>query len=251
MHKILANTIFLGKDIHFLPECHSTNDVAFQKYRAGDVREGSIIITDKQIQGRGQRGNRWVTEPGVNLTFSLILTPLFLDASEQFELNMAIALGIREALSEYNSGIMVKWPNDIVHEEKGKLGGILIENTVSNKGIELSVVGIGLNINQVNFPFINATSMAQLAASPVDKDEIFKVVISRIEKYYLLLKKGNKKTVKEAYQFHLFRFGEMCVYNDGMPFSGKIIGISEDGKLIIEKENSLVYHYSFKEVQFE
>src|SRR5690606_19458948 len=251
MHKILANTIFLGKDIHFLPECHSTNDVAFQKYRAGDVREGSIIITDKQIQGRGQRGNRWVTEPGVNLTFSLILTPLFLDASEQFELNMAKALGIREALSEYNSGIMVKWPNDIVHEEKGKLGGILIENTVSNKGIELSVVGIGLNINQVNFPFINATSMAQLAASPVDKDEIFKVVISRIEKYYLLLKKGNKKTVKQAYRFNLFRFGEVCVYNDGMPYSGKIIGISEEGKLIIEKENSLVYHYSFKEVQFE
>lgn len=250
MHKILANTIFLGKDIHFLPECHSTNDVAFQKHRAGEVREGSIIITDKQTKGRGQRGNQWLTEPGVNLTFSLILTPVFLDASEQFELSMAISLGIREALSEYIPGIMVKWPNDIVHEDQGKLGGILIENTVSNKGIELSVVGIGLNINQLNFSLNNVTSMAQLAAAPVDKDEIFNVVISRIEKYYLLLKKGNKKTVKEAYQFHLFRFGEMCVYNDGIPFKGKIVGISEDGKLIIEKENSIIQQYSYKEVQF-
>src|SRR5690606_17253786 len=101
MHKILANTIFLVKDIHFLPECHSTNDVAFQEHRAGEAREGSSIITDKQTKGCGQRGNQWLTESGVNLTFSLILRPIFLDASEQFELSMAISLGIREALSEY------------------------------------------------------------------------------------------------------------------------------------------------------
>src|SRR5690554_3701783 len=148
MHKILANTIFLGKNIIHLPECHSTNDVAMQKYRSGEAPEGTIVITDKQTEGRGQRGNQWLTQPNLNLTFSLILTPVFLDASEQFGLNMAVSLGIREALSDYVQGIIIKWPNDILHEENGKIGGILIENSVTHKGIELAMVGVGLNINQ-------------------------------------------------------------------------------------------------------
>jgi BirA family biotin operon repressor/biotin-[acetyl-CoA-carboxylase] ligase len=250
MHKILANTIYLGKDIHFLPECHSTNEEAYARYKTGKLREGSIIITDKQTKGRGQRGNQWFSEPGMNLTFSLILTPVFMDASEQFGLNMAVSLGIKDALSDYVSGIMVKWPNDIVHRDKGKLGGILIENSVSSQGIELSVVGVGLNINQLDFPFPNATSIAHLAGAKVDKEEIFKVVISRIEKYYLLLKRGKEKTIKNLYQYHLFRFGEMCTYNDGEDFTGQIVGISEQGNLIIEKINQTLHHYSFKQVKF-
>lgn len=250
MHKILANTIFLGKDLIFMTECHSTNDVAIQKYRSGEAMEGSIIITDKQTKGRGQRGNRWFSEPHKNLTFSLILTPSFLDASEQFWLNMVVSLGVREALSEYAPGVKVKWPNDIVHDSQGKIGGILIENIISQKGIELSVVGVGLNINQTDFPFPHATSIAQLAGAPVNKDEIFKVIISRIEKYYILLKRGPGKRIKELYQAHLFRFREVSAYNDGEDFLGEIIAISHQGKLVIEKENKSIHQYAFKEVRF-
>lgn len=250
MHKILANTYFLGKDIIYLPECHSTNEEAQKRYRDGRAGEGSIIITDRQTAGRGQRGNRWFSEPGMNLTFSLVLTPLFLDASEQFGLNMAVALGIKDALSDYVSDVMVKWPNDIVHREWGKLGGILIENAVSGRGIEVSVVGVGLNINQLLFPFPHATSVALLAGAEVGKEEIFKVVITRIEKYFLLLKRGREKTLKSLYQHHLFRFGEVSTYNDGEDFIGQIIGISDQGNLIIEKNNQSVHHYSFKQVRF-
>ncbi|MEX2593201.1 MAG: biotin--[acetyl-CoA-carboxylase] ligase [Anditalea sp.] len=250
MHKILANTIFLGKDVIILTECHSTNDIAYQKFKAKEAKEGSIIITDKQIKGRGQRGSQWFSEPEMNLTFSLILTPFFLDASEQFGLNMAVSLGIREALSEYVTGIKVKWPNDIVHDESGKLGGILIENTISNKGIELSVVGVGLNINQTHFPFPNATSVAQLAGAAMDKEEIFRRMISKIEKYYLLLKKGHEKKIRDLYKSHLYKFRKMSNYNDGKDFIGEIVGISDQGKLIIEKENKSLHQYAFKEVKF-
>lgn len=250
MHKILANTYFLGKNIIYLPECHSTNEEAYRRFKAGEAKEGSILITDRQTKGKGQRGNQWFSEPGMNLTFSLILTPGFLDASEQFGLNMAVALGIKDALSDYVPDIMVKWPNDIVHRLNGKLGGILIENSVSSQGIEVSVVGIGLNINQLHFPFPNATSLAVLAGAPMDMEEIFKVVITRIEKYYLLLKKGKEKTLRNLYQYHLFRFGELSTYNDGEDFTGQIIGISDQGKLIIEKNSRSIHHYSFKQVKF-
>jgi len=250
MHKILANTIFLGKDIISLPECHSTNDMAMQRYKQGLAREGSIVITDKQTKGRGQRGNAWYSEPGKNLTFTLVLSPVFLDASEQFELNIMTTLAIREVLGNYCSGIKVKWPNDIVHETQGKIGGMLIENTVSNKGIENSFIGIGLNINQVEFAFPGPTSLANLAGDELDKEEIFKLLIKSIENHYLRLKRGYKKSMRSDYLNHLYRFDEWAKFEDSHVFKGRITGISEEGKLFIEKENKVMNQYSFKEVKF-
>ncbi|HSJ66294.1 MAG TPA: biotin--[acetyl-CoA-carboxylase] ligase [Anditalea sp.] len=250
MHKILANTIFLGKDILSLPECHSTNDIAMQRYKQGLAHEGSIVITDKQTKGRGQRGNAWFSEPGKNLTFTLVLAPLFLDASEQFDLNIMITLAIREVLGNYSRDIKVKWPNDIVHEREGKLGGVLIENIVSQKGIENSFVGIGLNINQTEFPFPGPTSVANLAGGEVDKEEVFKLLIKSIENQYLHLKRGYKIAMRSEYIHHLFRFDEWALFEDSNIFKGRITGISEEGKLFIEKENKVMNQYSFKEVKF-
>jgi len=250
MHKILANTIFLGKDIISLPECHSTNDVAAQRYKQGLAREGSIVITDNQTKGRGQRGNVWISQPGMNLTFTLVLSPAFLDASEQFELNIMVTLAIREVLSHYSKGIKVKWPNDIIHESEGKIGGLLIENAVSHQGIENSLIGIGLNINQTEFPIPGPTSVATLAGGQVDKEEIFKLIIKSIENYYLKLKRGLKDTMRKEYIQNLYRFEEWSHYEDNSPFKGKIVGISEVGKLFIEKENQVVNQYSYKEVKF-
>jgi BirA family biotin operon repressor/biotin-[acetyl-CoA-carboxylase] ligase len=250
MYKILANTLFLGKDIHFLTECHSTNDLALEKVRSRDVAEGSIIITDSQTKGRGQRGNQWWTEPGKNLTLSLVLQPYFLDTSEQFELNIIISLAVAELLSDYLIGIKIKWPNDLVHEEKGKIGGILIENIVNQRGIEYSVLGIGLNINQNFSEFPKVTSFLSLTGREWDKWEIFKLLVSKIEKYYIKLKKGDKIDLRNQYLDRLFRMEQWCEYDDGQVFMGKIIGINREGKLIIEKKDGSLNHYGFKEVKY-
>jgi len=250
MYKILANTLFLGKDIHFLTECHSTNDLALEKVRSREVAEGSIVITDSQTKGRGQRGNQWWSEPGKNLTLSLVLQPYFLDTSEQFELNIIISLAVAELLSDYLYGIKIKWPNDLVHEEKGKIGGILIENIVNQRGIEYSVLGIGLNINQ-SFPELpKVTSFLSLTGREWDKWEIFKLLVSKIEKYYIKLKKGDKIDLRNQYLDRLFRLEQWCEYDDGQVFTGKIIGINREGKLIIEKKDRSLNHYGFKEVKY-
>eukprot|EP01137_Pigoraptor_chileana_P015025 Opistho-2@5140 len=107
-----------------------------------------VIITDNQTAGRGQRGNVWEASIGENLTFSLILKPNFLKASEQFQLNVAVSLGVLDCLSEYiDEDLKVKWSNDIYFQNQ-KMGGILIENTLQGYQIGYSVIGIGLNINQ-------------------------------------------------------------------------------------------------------
>jgi BirA family transcriptional regulator, biotin operon repressor / biotin---[acetyl-CoA-carboxylase] ligase len=235
MHKILANTIFLGKDIRFMTECHSTNGFAAELIQKGKAIEGTIVIAEKQTKGRGQRGNKWYSEPGKNLTFSLVLMPNFLDATEQFELNMAVSLGVHEAIGAYVKGTKIKWPNDFVHTDLGKVGGMLIENQVSNKGIDASIVGLGINVNQVSFPFPNASSLALVAGAPIDKEEFFKVMIKEIENYYLLLKKGQRKYIHSRYVDNLFRMDEWATFDDGQPFEGKIRGVTQEGKLMIEK----------------
>src|SRR5690606_3030658 len=123
---------------HFLPECHSTNDIALNLVRQREANEGSIVITDHQTKGKGQRGNTWKSQPGQNLMFSLVFRPDFMDISEQFYLNMAVSNSIRRLLQDYVPNIEVKWPNDLIVSDFGKMGGILIENTFSGKEWEFA-----------------------------------------------------------------------------------------------------------------
>lgn len=251
MYKILANTFFLGKQVLFLPECHSTNDKAFELIRSGEARDGAIVICDHQTAGRGQRGNTWETEPGKNLTFSLILDPGFLDISEQFYLNMMISNSIQRLLQDYLPGIQVKWPNDLVVPGKGKIGGVLIENIISSNNWERAVVGIGLNINQRNFGAAKATSLASVTGGVYDLEELFKLLVSHIEQGFISLKKGKMEAVRKEYLWHLFLKDQWSVFEeDGSRFEGKILGISREGKLEIKLKDGRKRSFGMKEISF-
>lgn len=250
MYKILANTVFLGKDVIYLTECHSTNDEALDRLRRREIAEGSIIITDHQTKGRGQRGNLWHSESGLNLTFSLLLQPNFLAPSEQFYLNMIISLAVVELLSDYSADLKIKWPNDILHDTDGKLGGILIENIINQTGIEYAVIGVGVNINQTKFSFPRVTSLKLLAGQDQDRWEVFRLLVAKIEKRYMSLKKGELKKIRSDYLAKLFRLEEWFYFDDGEVFEGKIKGIDQNGKIIIEKREGEVCFYGLKEVVF-
>ena len=251
MYKILANTIFLGKDVHFLPECHSTNDIALNLVRQKLAIEGSIVICDHQSKGKGQRGNTWQSQPGQNLTFSLVLRPDFMDISEQFYLNMAVSNSIRHLLQEYIPSLEVKWPNDLIVPAFGKIGGILIENTFSGKEWEYAIVGIGLNINQQDFESSNAASIRSITGSQFGLEELFRLLVTQLEQGYIQLKKGKWIDIKSEYMMNLHRMGIWSDYSaDGQQFSGKIVGINELGKLEIETENGEIRSFGLKEVAF-
>ncbi|MDA1267605.1 MAG: biotin--[acetyl-CoA-carboxylase] ligase [Bacteroidetes bacterium] len=251
MYKILANTLFLGKDIHFLPECHSTNDIALQALREKEVGEGSIFITNHQTRGKGQRGNSWETKPGENLTFSLILQPRFLDLSEQFLLNMAISNAIRGCFQEYIPELLVKWPNDLVIPRLGKLGGILIENLVGSSGWDYAVVGIGLNINQNQFTSPQATSLSLATGNVYPLQELFKLLIVHLEQAYIALKKGKNAVVTREYLQYLYLFEEWAVFKAGdQEVEGKIMGLSETGNLLLELSNGQQRSFGIKEIAF-
>jgi BirA family biotin operon repressor/biotin-[acetyl-CoA-carboxylase] ligase len=241
----------LGKDVLFLPECHSTNDKALEVVRQGKACEGSIVICHNQTHGRGQRGNTWECEKGNNLTFSLVLRPDFLDLSQQFYLNMMVSNAIRKLLQEYLPDLKVKWPNDLVVPAKGKIGGILIENIVGSAGWEFAVVGIGLNINQKEFAIDSATSLAQLTGNHFDLQEIFRLVVSYLEQAYLLLKKGKRQEIRSEYLSHLYLLGESRTFQaSGEDVLGQIVGISDTGGLQIQTDTGQLRTFGLKEIRF-
>jgi BirA family biotin operon repressor/biotin-[acetyl-CoA-carboxylase] ligase len=253
LYNIQPNTLFTGKLIKYLPTCHSTNDFAVQIIQSENtVFEGTVIITDNQTAGRGQRGNAWEASAGENLTFSLVLKPNFLKASDQFQLNVAISLGVLDFLSEFIDGdLSVKWSNDIYYQDK-KMGGILIENSLQGYQIGHSIIGIGLNINQTDFGNLRATSLRNITQNPLkyDLSDTLKKLLENLEINYLKIKNNEYKLLKNKYLANLFRFREYHYFkSNNQQFLGKIIGIDETGKLGIETDGNVIY-FDFKEVQF-
>ncbi|MTI32303.1 biotin--[acetyl-CoA-carboxylase] ligase [Xanthovirga aplysinae] len=249
MHKIFANTLFAGKQVISLPTCHSTNDIAAALVSKGGTFEGTLVITDQQTAGKGQRGNQWEAEPGKNLTFSLILKPGFLNISQQFALNMAVSLGVHDTLFPLlGDGLKVKWPNDIYFFDK-KLGGILIENTLKNNNIEFSVVGVGINVNQEKFSTAKATSLTQIVGSPFELREVLSTMLQKIEVRYLQLKESGESKIRPDYLESLYWYNEPHTFLAEDYFTGLIKGIDPIGRLIIERESNVQY-FSLKEVSF-
>ncbi|MCX6215409.1 biotin--[acetyl-CoA-carboxylase] ligase [Spirosoma sp.] len=253
MYKIHPKTLFVGQIIQYLPSCQSTNDEASVLIAQIDPNEGLVVITDNQTAGRGQRGNQWEAKAGENLTFSLILKPGFLMATEQFWLNIAISLGIYDALQPLVGPLLrIKWPNDI-YVGNQKLGGILIENTLHGYSIAWSVVGIGLNVNQIDFGYSTATSLQALAPLPntYDLPGLLSRLCETLEQRYLQLLAGQRDTLKINYLQILYRFQEEHRFeSEGQSFRGTITGIDPYGRLAIQV-NGQIRYFAFKEVSFD
>lgn len=250
MYKIPANTLFMGKNLVYVPECHSTNTLASELCQLTSAVEGTIVITDNQTKGRGQRGNSWLSDPHKNLTFSLIVRPTFLRPIDQFNLTIAISLALRDFLTHrINGDINIKWPNDILVNGK-KVCGILIENMLSGDTIHYSVVGIGLNVNQDSLLLEAATSMNAIARHDFNLSDEWSLLCEFLEKRYLQLRAGKIDELKNDYLSCLYGKGELRKFIDATgETQGVIEGIDQQGKLLIDTPAG-IKSYDLKEIRF-
>jgi BirA family transcriptional regulator, biotin operon repressor / biotin---[acetyl-CoA-carboxylase] ligase len=250
LYKIPAKTLFVGKNLVFLPECHSTNSYLLDLARASQLPEGTLVITDNQTAGRGQRNHQWHTEEGQNLTFSLLLAPKFLSVKNQFLLSQAIALAVHDSIKLLiNAEVKVKWPNDIMIDGK-KTCGILIENQLTGNAYEAAVVGIGLNVNQTNFSLSTATSLALAAGETFDLDELLDSLCKHVEVRYLQLKNNQAEQLKSDYLDAMYWRGEAHhFFGHGKNFAGMIAGVDETGKLKVESEGKQ-HIFDLKEIAY-
>jgi len=244
--------MIIGSDIQFYGSLESTNTYASQCLKTTELQEGTVICSDFQTAGKGQQGNRWESEDGKNLLFSIILYPASVSLDSQYFISMAISLGISDFLLGILPEVKIKWPNDI-YVKNDKIAGILIENSVMGGTIESCIAGIGININQERFsPGIpNPVSMKMITGKESDTRICLKEILNYLDNRYKQLLYGNRALIRDEYVSLLYRAGEWHPYRaEGNIFKGMIKGISETGSLIIEKEDNSFSEFSFKEVDY-
>ncbi|MBA3704756.1 MAG: biotin--[acetyl-CoA-carboxylase] ligase [Bacteroidetes bacterium] len=247
-------TLFIGQNSIHLVSVNSTNSYASELLRQSKPSEGSLIYTFEQENGRGQRGNSWESEPNKNAALSVILYPTFLTPDKQFLLTKFTSLAVADLMAEllempYNIGI--KWPNDIYAGDK-KIAGILIENNIRENGLQSTIIGIGININQLKFNTTgNATSLALLANKEFDSLECIERLCKFLEARYLQLKTNKLESINNEYLQQLYHLHEWKNYiASGEKFQGKIIGVSTLGKLQVQLRSDEIKEFDLKEIEF-
>ena len=241
MHTL--NAVFVGKVLLHFDELSSTNDYARLIANEEHIPEGTVVQANRQTAGRGQMGAVWESAPGDNLTLSIIFRPVWLRADQQFHLSKAVALAVHDTVQEAiqeilpDAALHIKWPNDILLHDK-KIAGILIENTISGQHLGISVVGIGLNVNQLQFsPALYAAgSMALAAGQTFDIDQLAQRLFNHLEKRYLQVRDGDTDLLHGEYMRNLLGDNRMLTYESlpgGNIFNGTITGVDEHGQLVM------------------
>jgi len=250
LYKIPASTLFVGKKLVYVPECHSTNTLSAELSQRGSVVEGTLVITSNQFNGRGQRGNQWISEPGKNLTFSLILKPTFLKPDQQFRLTQVISLAVADYVTKKTHEVVkIKWPNDLLINSR-KVCGILIENSISGETIQTSIVGVGLNVNQIEFFGYNATSLKNETLRDFDLQNELNELLHCIEVRYLQLRDGKFEKIAEDYLQNLYRIGEQHTFKiSNNEKQGVIEGVDQRGRLVVSFDG-FKQEFDLKEISF-
>ncbi len=231
----------------------STNDHALKLLERERPPEGTVVQALEQTGGRGMGGTRWSSERGKNLTLSVILYPVFLLPRQQFRLTQAIALAARDCVAQAAPGAhaTIKWPNDILLEGR-KVAGILPESKISGSSIVASVVGIGLNVNQTAFPqgLERAVSLALSTGVAHDLETVLLALMEHIQRRYEQLK-SRPEEIDPSYRARLQGLGvELPYRTQGGDARGTIVGVDEEGRLLVRGSDGVSYAYRFKEIDF-
>ena len=256
-----------------LPRVDSTNNFIRDMLSFGDELNGlTLVVAEAQTAGRGQVGNHWESEPGKNLTFSLLCHPNHVRPSEQFILSQCIALAVREALqAELNNlerlerldkldrlenpektPLTIKWPNDIYVGDR-KICGILIECDLQGKQISNCIIGVGLNVNQTTFlsDAPNPVSLIQLTGKEHNREAILGNIVANFQTLYEQISNGEADSIRKTYMQYLYRRHGFHTFADVRgEFIAEIADIEPTGHLLLRFENGNICRYEFKEVKY-
>ena len=213
----------------------------------------TVVMTKFQTQGRGQLGTVWHSQEGKNLMFSVFKRIPFVPSEHAFYLSIVTALAIVKTLKGFNiPKLKVKWPNDILSANK-KICGILIKCVLKNTHVNHAIIGVGLNVNQTEFPSeFSATSIKNIIGHDVDRDELLQKILLEIQYQFILINHQRFDEIKQQYESILYRKGTPSMFVDveNTKFLGKITGISLRGKLQVELDDESVKEFDLKEIRF-
>lgn len=210
-----------------------------------------MVLADYQSAGRGQGTNRWHSTSGLNLLASIYFRPL-LPAARQFVFNEYFSLAVKDFLSRYVKGVMIKWPNDIYVDNK-KIAGILIEHSVCGDALGYTIAGIGLNINEKVFPdwLPNPTSLSLLTEREYNVEEMAEELRTQLRETYCRLAPDGWAGLEADYLGSLWRMNEWHRYEiGGCEVEACIVGVDEYGRLLLEGRAGEKWCCGMKEVRY-
>ncbi len=242
------------KILHF-DELASTNVYLYDKMTEKTDISDIVVVAAHQTAGRGMDKNRWESEAGKNLLFSIALNVNFLEASNQFKISQAVSVAIVEILSQFidNQQLFIKWPNDIYFGDK-KLAGMLIQNTIEGRMMGTSIIGIGLNVNQLEFSkdIPNPISMKMITGEEYDLERLLNLLIVNIKDAIGSLRlEENHDNINQKYILKSYRFGKWTdyVYQNQVK-TLKINGFDKYGRLLLSDKEGAEIVCDVKELQF-
>lgn len=229
----------------------STNSYLRKLYNESGVIDYTVVSAKLQTEGRGQMGTLWNSESSKNLTISVFKDVSALFIEHPFYISIAASLAIIRTLQSFSiPRLSIKWPNDILSEDK-KLCGILIENVIKQNSLIASIIGIGLNVNQTTFQNLpKASSLKLLSGNNFNLDEVMFTVIKFLKYYFMLLRNDEYDFVKNEYESYLFRKNKPSTFRnaEGFMFTGIIKNISDAGSLQVLLEDDILKEFELKEI---
>jgi BirA family biotin operon repressor/biotin-[acetyl-CoA-carboxylase] ligase len=242
----------IGHSFIELESVDSTNNYAMAQASAGLASHGTLFFAYDQWAGKGQRGKVWTSIPGENIILSAVLQPVPLPVTQPFPLSACVALACRDFFSRYGGGeqTTIKWPNDLYWRDR-KAGGILIESSLSGNQWALAVAGMGININQVQFPGTvrNPVSLRQITGQVFDVLKLARELGECLDRRYRTLESGEEAPLVEEYNNHLYKRGQSIRLKKGTAvFETVVEGVSAQGELLTR--DVLERRFQFGEVEW-
>lgn len=251
---LFANPI--GSPFIELQSVDSTNNYARQQIHAGLAQPGMAVFTHEQVAGKGQRGKVWTSEKGANIALSIVIKPASLRLMQQFQLSACVAVAIHNFFVKYaGDETKIKWPNDLYWQDR-KAGGILIENIVGstasdNGSWDWSIIGIGINLNQVIFPSFlpNPVSLMQITGKRFDPIELAKEICSKLDTCFQQLISEGFDDIYAAYTSALYKRNEKVkLKKDNRLFEPVIKTVTSAGRLVVQ--HAIEEEFDFGQVEW-
>ena len=229
----------------------STNSYLRKLSSEAELVDYTVVSAKYQTNGRGQMGTIWNSENSKNLTVSVFKDVSKLYLEHPFYISMATSLALIKTLQSFSiPKLSIKWPNDILSEDK-KICGILIENVIKQNRLRASIIGVGLNVNQTDFEGLpKAASLKLLLGNTFSLEEVLYTLIKYLKYYFMLLRKEEYDFLKREYESFLFRKNKPSTFRDleGVSFSGIIKNVSSSGSLQVLIEDDIIKDFDFKDL---
>lgn len=239
----------IGLQKIILSDVNSTNNFAAKLIKDGITDHGSVIMAENQSDGRGQHDSIWQSAPKLNLLLSIILLPEQMNIRSPIHLNWFISISIVDFFIKKGIKAEIKWPNDILINGK-KIAGVLIENKYAGSKLRNSIVGIGINVNQMSFDSILATSMKLEQGIEFDINDLLEEFLLCVKSKEEWMHSKNQDVLQKEYLNYLFGMGKRLKFktNSGI-ISGEISGVDSNGQLLVIS-NGKTHAFQNKEIQF-